>query len=202
MNKEIDESLSAVVDGELDVSFHGRITDELIDNANARESWHRYHLVRDALKKNLPDEIATGLVDRVCNAIAEEPAHIAECDSEPRSGSKKKSLFGFGFQPAYGFVAAAALVVAVVTVTQIERSVIDTGTDIASLAQSDVPLGEPMVAQPEAVEQTLAAGTSALPVDNLHLSTYLANHATRSRSYPMHDGLLPYVRSVEFQRGR
>ncbi|MBL1432794.1 MAG: sigma-E factor negative regulatory protein [Gammaproteobacteria bacterium] len=189
MNKEIDECLSAMIDGELDASHHSRLTDELIDNANVRSTWQRYHLVRDTLKKNLPDEIAPGLFDRVCNAIAQEPAHNIKIKSE----TERKPWFGF--QPAYGLVAAAALVVAVVTVTQIEQ----TTTDMPTLAQSDTSSVIPFDGRLETADVSVVATVS---MSESELSAYLANHAVRSRSYPMHDGLLPYVRSVEFQGGR
>jgi len=121
MNEDLDESLSAAVDGELDTSGQHRIVDELIDNVNARQVWQRYHLMRDTLQRNLPDVIAPEFFNRVCDAVAQEPAYHVQ--RPPRIGKiNRKFLFGFGFQPAYGFVAAAALVVAVVTVTQIERS--------------------------------------------------------------------------------
>ncbi|NOX27774.1 MAG: sigma-E factor negative regulatory protein [Gammaproteobacteria bacterium] len=184
MKIDVDESLSALVDGELDAQQRKRLTDELVDNANAQRTWHNYHLVRDTLKKNLPDEIAPALFDRVSNAIAQEPHHQVVSPVI----TKKKSFFGF--EPTYGFVAAAALIVAVVTVTQIERATI---SDIPTLAQSEE---SGVVTRPSSV---VALGQ--IPnVTSDQLATYLANHAVRSRSYPMHDGLLPYVRSVEYRR--
>ncbi len=186
MKKELDELLSAMIDGELDASDQSRVTDELIDNAKARQAWQRYHLMRDTLRNNLPDEVAPALFDRVCDAISQEPTY--QIDNHARA--EKKSLFGFGFQPAYGFVAAAALVVAVVTVTQIERSVI---SDLPTLAQSDSQL--------ETRKSFVVVADTLPTVNHPQLSAYLANHTIRSRSYPMHDGLLPYVRSAKFQDG-
>lgn len=197
MKKELDELMSAMVDGELDASHRSRVTDALIDNAQARQAWQRYHLMRDTLRNNLPDEVAPALFDRVCNAISQEPVHQIDGHAKIDNHAKieKKSLFGFGFQPAYGFVAAAALVVAVVTVTQIERSAI---FELPTLAQSD--------AQPNTSSETrksFVVAADALPtVNHSQLSAYLANHTVRSRSYPMHDGLLPYIRSAKFQDGR
>ncbi|MBL4852104.1 MAG: sigma-E factor negative regulatory protein [Gammaproteobacteria bacterium] len=196
MKKELDELMSAMVDGELDASHRSRVTDALIDNAPARQAWQRYHLMRDTLRNNLPDEVTPALFDRVRNAISQEPTHQigghAKIDNHARV--EKKSLFAFGFQPAYGFVAAAALVVAVVTVTQIERSAT---FDLPTLAQLD--------AQPNTSPETRTpfVAADALPmVNHAQLSVYLANHTVRSRSYPMHDGLLPYVRSAKFQDRR
>ncbi len=197
MKTELDELMSAMVDGELDANHRSRVTDELIENAKTRKAWQRYHLIRDALSNNLPNEVAPALFNRVCNAISQEPAHQidshAKIDNHARD--EKKSLFGFGFQPAYGFVAAAALVVAVVTVTQIERSAT---FDLPTLAQSN--------AQPNTspeMSKSFEMAADALPtVNHSQLSVYLANHSVRSRSYPMHDGLLPYIRSAKFQDGR
>ncbi|PCH60177.1 MAG: hypothetical protein COC05_05115 [Gammaproteobacteria bacterium] len=192
MNKDVGESLSAMVDGELDPGSQHRIIDELIDNANARQVWQRYHIMRDTLKRNLPDALDPGFFDRVCDAVAQEPAHQAQSSAKTR----KKPLFGFGFQPAYGFVAAAALVVAVVTVTQIERS---TKSDVPLLARSDVLSIDK---QAGVAESSVAVADKLPTVNDSQLFSYLANHTARSRSYPMHDGLLPYVRSVEYQDGR
>ncbi len=191
MKKELGESLSAMIDGELDARSRKQTTDELIDNANVRQAWQRYHLVRDTLTKNLPDVVAPGLFDRVCDAIAQEPAHKIESAVKAR----KNPLLGFWLQPAYGFVAAAALVVAVVTVTQIERSV----SELPPLAQLDVMSSGQQVGN---AEISLTATEKVSPASQAQLSTYLANHTARSRSYPMHDGLLHYVRSVEFRGER
>ncbi len=190
MKEELEESLSALVDGELDQRHSDRLADELMENAYAREIWHRYHLVRDTLKKNLPDSLAPDLFDRVCNAIAEEPTHNVVTDTK----TEKKSLWGFGFQPAYGFVAAAALVVAFVTVTQIEQST--TGfPDVAKLEEPN------MNAPANSNIGSLASNDidqAAKLVNESELSAYLANHSVRSQSYPMQNGLLPYVISAGY----
>ncbi len=189
MKHDFEESLSALVDGELDNSQRHKIADELLTNANARETWHRYHLLRDALKKNLPEELAPNLVDRVCNAIANEPTH--KLTSESTFESDKKSSWGFGFKPAYGFVAVAALVVAVVTVSQIEN----VATDLPELAKTDsnnVNVGQ-------SGSDSVAGGISV--VDNSQLSAYLVNHSTRSQR-PLQNRLIPYVTSVEYSYKR
>ncbi len=190
MKEELEESLSALVDGELDQRHSDRLADELMENANAREIWQRYHLVRNTLRKNLPDSLSPDLFDRVSNAIASEPAH--NIATEPKM--EKKPLWGFGFQPAYGFVAAAALVVAFVTVTQIEQSTTDF-PEVAKLENSNI------TAPANSNIANLASNDihNAPRADNgSQLSAYLANHSARSQSYPMQNGLLPYVISAGY----
>lgn len=195
VKKELEEALSAAIDGELEAQNYSRVADELVTNANARRTWQCYNLVHDALRKNLPDEVAPDLYERISSAVAQEPAHHLKVS--PRREKKPWSIFGF--QPAYGFVAAAALVVAVVTVTQIEREV----SELPELAQVSPPSSLSSTSQPEVAGlSVVGGGEPPSAVNNPQLSTYLVNHSTRSRSYPMHDGLLPYVNSTGYQDGR
>lgn len=188
MNQELNETLSALMDDELSAADSQRSFSELADNANARQAWQRYHLIRDSVTQNLPQEIDLSFVERVSNAISKEPAHHLASPRAARAG-----YFNWlRLQPAYG-VAAAALIVAVVTVLQIDRG-----------GEQPPMLAERAGATTPAANPPLVAATESAAVEDSErqLSAYMANHMTRSRSYVLHDGLLPYVHAVDYQNNR
>lgn len=68
------ENLSAWVDGELDQ--HRLIDDLKTDNLLA-EKWQRYHLIRDGLRQELPQQINFDIAANVAKALELEPSILA-----------------------------------------------------------------------------------------------------------------------------
>ena len=57
MTKQIDEQISAFMDGELHESGHGAIIQQICRDEQSLLRWQRFHLISDALKNNLPPAV-------------------------------------------------------------------------------------------------------------------------------------------------
>lgn len=65
------ESLSAYMDGDnQDEAF----LEEIKNDVDLQEKWHRYHIIRDGLKQELPTELNLDLSDKIAQALENEPA--------------------------------------------------------------------------------------------------------------------------------
>ncbi|MCY7296609.1 sigma-E factor negative regulatory protein [Alteromonas sp. a30] len=65
------ESLSAYMDGDnQDEAF----LEEIKNDVDLQEKWHRYHIIRDGLKQELPTELNLDLSDKIAQALESEPA--------------------------------------------------------------------------------------------------------------------------------
>lgn len=133
------ENLSAVVDGEeSDNAFLEQISadDELASR------WRNYHLIKDAMRNDLPDSIQLDIADAVAAAIDKEPTVIAPAvakESAEReintTGKDRKPLLGNVlplFRQGGQFAIAASVAVAVIIgYQQINYSQQDTDLNIA-----------------------------------------------------------------------
>jgi len=115
---KIEEQISQFLDGELDSAQSTSLIKQLRDQ-RAAGVWSRYHLIGDALRKDLPNELSQGLAARVSQALDNEPnlfapnaLQVAESPSTAlpaveEVAAKPASRFHWG----YGLAASAALVV-------------------------------------------------------------------------------------------
>ena len=76
MSKHKFEEVSALIDGEHSDGTQDAI-DHLCKDEQFRNTWARYHLIRDCLKGHLPEHVSTQMGDRVRRALEEEPAILA-----------------------------------------------------------------------------------------------------------------------------
>ncbi len=102
-----EEALSALVDGELEALPRNRVLGRLIEDAELRARWARYHAGRASLEGAEPELIGAGFSERVAAAISAEPAIVAP----DRLRGARRPLRG---RPAATIAAAA--VVAIVAV--------------------------------------------------------------------------------------
>ena len=77
------DNLSALVDGELQDE---RFFESLGSDPELRDTWERYHTIRDGLKAELPPVLDLDLAARVAAAIAQEPNPV---DAPPLRDSGK-----------------------------------------------------------------------------------------------------------------
>ncbi len=86
----------------------------IAEDQELAETWSRYHLIRDALKDDLPAYIDLELSSRIANALEAEPVILAPKQKknviEKKSSSVVKVLHLFG---QYGIAASVALAVLV-----------------------------------------------------------------------------------------
>ncbi|MBC3766882.1 sigma-E factor negative regulatory protein [Neptunicella marina] len=74
MTQQKYEKLSAWVDGEI---HHDGLVDDLKNDAELMQKWQGYHLVRDALRKETPDQLNFDIAANVAAALENEPTLLA-----------------------------------------------------------------------------------------------------------------------------
>lgn len=79
------ESLSAYIDGDLQDE---KFLDTLCNDSELQEKWHRYHIIKDGLKKESPSVLNFDISAQVMQALDDEPAlsvseTVSELVSEP-----------------------------------------------------------------------------------------------------------------------
>ncbi len=153
MTDNIKEEISALVDGELDAAGYEALRDALRDD-EYRQSWHRYHLISDAMKQQMPDTLNHDLFQRVHAVLESEPlilspqAQQAPAKSQSAPGNpeahQESSPSRWWGRSAIGLSVAASVAVVAVAATQLL-----TGQD--ELAVPAVASNEPAQATPVAV---------------------------------------------------
>lgn len=184
MNKQFEERLSALIDGEETQS--NDVLSRIQQDDELRRRWQRYHLISDALKGHLDGRSFPDISSRVSQTLEHEPTILAPKRTTP-------SRIQHWYKQAAGFaVAATVATVAVVTVQQgqlanneqIQTVAIDTAvTDVKFAAVND-PIHPRL---DSAVESKL--------------SGYLVQHNEYSVAAKM-QGALPYMRIVSVTPGK
>jgi sigma-E factor negative regulatory protein RseA len=179
MSNHADEVISAFVDDETS-GFEARLSvKEMLQSDEHRARWERYHVIRDALRGNLPATIDTDFANKVMVRIEAEPTATA------RGGAGLRHHL---LRPVGGLALAA--VVAVVSVLAL-RSM----------------RGPELIPSPQAIAQTEARGEAGrvseaqkpisplnTPAVRAQMNSYLVNHA----KYSTRGGVMPYARVVGY----
>jgi len=204
MADNLDEKVSALVDGELSREEVESLINSLKRDKTGQMCWRHYHLISDALKNNLPDKISKNFADRISLALEAEPLL-----SNPPRGNPKIHPF---LRPTIGFALAASVAGVVFiglgwnTQTSVEQ--------IPSLASTTAP-NTISGAIPSATTPITTASTQPIisyttvhgrqwdveqPEVVSKLNDYLINHDQYSSLDGMHNGFLPQVRIVGYER--
>lgn len=172
------EQLSALVDGECELSEQEWMLTRLTRDADLKVRWQRYHMVSDAMKNNLPAAINTGFADRIRQVIDD--------DSPPLRTSTSEISPSFSwYKPVTGFALAASVAtVAVVGLQLAEQGDAVEGDEQSRLAAT-VGEGAPDVESSQTAR----------------LNTYLVNHNEYASRNTV-QGVLPYVRIVGYDSTR
>jgi negative regulator of sigma E activity len=107
MSHTIDEQLSALLDGELPAEQEELLLRRLDDDAELRDRFARYSMIRDAVADSELQIGALGIADRVRAELATEMAAAPRAHAAGTRGARGAGLFGAGL------AAAAALLLAV-----------------------------------------------------------------------------------------
>ena len=203
MNEDKRQALSAMVDSELPTQGCGKLLRELDRDIVLRREWERFHLIGEAMRRQLPNVQEGVLITRTQAALRDEPVML-------RSPTRlAKSL-----RPAAGLALAASVAVVAVLGARMMHSQPVPNNEVASATVSlpavvtaSAPVIDPAlrhtVASPvTAPDTSLAqwAGSSAGDrrwVNSPHgaqtqLNSYLLNHSEYAN--PVRGGMLPYVR--------
>ena len=196
MTDKIKQEISALVDGELEAADYEALRDALRQDEHC-QCWHRYHLIGDTLKKQLPDTLNHDLFQRVHAALEAEPLILSPQANQQSTNdtaaqasasiaSIDKARPRFWARPAIGLSVAASVAVAAVVVTQLLNGADDTAMPVPGMAASSeavqtAPQQASLAQAPtgEAAEPQVVAGaempTLTLPQSSPVLSIDLAD---------------------------
>jgi len=118
MSKGINESISSLFDDELDDVERSKLIDTLKRSDEYKDVWHRYSLVSQALKHDLPNSPSNALFLRVRQAVESEPALLFPSTSHMESEHKLTNVVDIAKKPdahdvrksnpMFGFAVAAS----------------------------------------------------------------------------------------------
>jgi len=178
MSLEVNEKISSFYDDELDASDdRDHIINRLKNDTDMQNTWHRYGLIGDALKKNLPDNVEHNLFSRVQSAMESEPAHASAStyhgEVKATGASvvelpKKSSNNKISNHPALGFGIAASVALVSVLGFQMFSSTSD-----VSLQQEIASTQQPVITQELNIVASNDAGVAIISVaEDASASTY------------------------------
>jgi len=210
MADNLDEKVSALVDGELSHDEVDQLIQALKQDRDTQASWRHFHLISDALKNNLPERLPEDFVRRVSTALESEPAHFSP---PPRRAVKLSSLHA----PTVGFALAASVAAVVFlglgwnTLNQPPRTAVTpVQTVVAQLTPPVTPPAPPAVTPPATPVSTLPESTYSRvrgrqwdveqPAVISKLNAYLISHDQYSLPSGVRSGVLPQVRIVGYER--
>lgn len=177
------EQISALMDGDLEQQ---EILDQVSSDAELSGCWQRYHLIGDAMRRELPQAIHLDLADSIAAALEEEPAIVAprpsvasqSAQAAGRSPGRVVSLFKMVGQYAIAASVALAVVVGVQQVSNTpegnsELPVLPTlplsgNASPVSLKATPAPLHQPL-SEPQLIEQ------------QRRVNAYLQDHGIQQR---------------------
>lgn len=171
------ELLSAWLDGGMPDEEMRKWTELSCNDRELQDAWRRYHLIGDALRGNLPNQVDTAFTKRLSLALEKEPPILAP---RPRRADVFKPLIGI----------AVAATVAAVAVTVVLQS-----KPVAPVSESAVPVvadtvnWEPL---PIATKQWRGERSAT----SSRLSSYLLNHNQSKFIAPGVEGVPRYARLV------
>jgi len=201
------EMASAFADGEISQNEADHLLTELYSDSELRERWHRYHLIGDALRKDLPTFMEADLSSRISKSLEQEatilaPKHSTADRIKPVYKKYKTSLAVAASVSVVGFLSFFSMNTQPQNQPQIAALQAPININLAS-SQSEHQ-SEQLRTSSHVV---LTADTNqALVVDRIEpnnpkLKSYILEHEYSTAS-AVRRGLPPGVRMVTFTNGR
>lgn len=166
------ENLSAWVDGEL--QSH-QLIDELKTDELLAQKWQRYHLIRDGLRQELPDQINFDIAANVAAALQSEPSILA-----PKKSWRDLPLIGsvvpFAKQGGQMAIAASVAVAMIIGVQQFNQPELDQPFNSAPSI-----LGIQGGLSPVSLEQTRTLPRTDASEQRRVINAYLNDHKQQLR---------------------
>jgi len=178
-NVEAGESLSALMDEELEHHQQGSMITHLCRDSQHQRSWQHFNLISDVLKKNLPSHVSADFCQKVSLALEQEPTILAPHHRRPlRLTPFVRQVTGLGI--------AASVTAAAILGTQY---FVDTpGFGTAPVAQ--------IQAAPDAQQfERIAIPELRQPMPS-SVNKYLVNHNQHAAGV---QGVLPYARIIGYR---
>jgi len=199
MNDRINESLSALVDGETDELEVRRLLNQLESDDEMRQTWRRYQMI-GALMREEP-AVNVDLSRGIAQAIAGEPMDDLVRPAGHEAVDEKHFRFRW---LASGAVAATVTLAVLVGVRMTGEPGLPAtgGIEVAQQEQQDVTTSA-VVAQSADQEPVILAEASDLSPEELEaaqrkLQEYVMQH-TEQATMSNAGGVMPYARVVNFE---
>jgi len=193
MSEKQNESLSALMDGELDELALHRVLKDVESDSDMREKWSRYHMGREVMKGGQSDFLQLDISSQVSAAIANESMDNAASTTEK---SWFKTVAGLGI--------AASVTFAVVLGARF-NPLVETSGDQQLAGKTSVEIVKP---ETEPFKGPSLIAQSPAAVENLdeeqlqqaqeRLNSYLKQHAQDS-AFGQGRTAMPYARVVNFE---
>jgi len=195
MTEKQSESLSALMDGELDELNTRRLFNEMDNDPNIKTQWSRYHLARDAIKGDVSAFSNLDISAAVSNAIADEPNAVTATQQKP------------WFKAVTGLSVAASVAFAVVIGARF-NPLTETSTGVELATKPNVEVVTPDVTKftsPSMVAQAPGAidglNEKELQAAQQRLNSYLKQHAQDS-AIGQGKTAMPFARVVNFETSK
>jgi sigma-E factor negative regulatory protein RseA len=170
MSNESREHLSGFMDGEISKETGRFLVRRLGADSELRDTWARYHLVRDCLRQQEGDLVGISLCGRVQQALANEGPQTA-----PRMGAVAWSKAGW-LKPVAGMaVAASVALMAIITVGPGQSPVSTPAGELAGSPQAEsfVSPNNILTRSPRPQQVSVMGGTGN---SNQKMNSYLLRH--------------------------
>lgn len=184
MNDTVKEQLSALIDGELPDEERELLHKRLATDSELRAAWQRYHLIRDAMRENLPE-----LISRTSDSVI-----VPDHDEHPVTVTPQSaSLMRFA-RPAAGFAIAASVAMLAVF------GVVSNRDQLSSEPAPQVAVSKPAKQLPDNFIVVPRTGwESVRPAVVSHLNSYLVDHSNYS-GFGASQSIIPYTRVAGYDQ--
>jgi sigma-E factor negative regulatory protein RseA len=183
MDEKLKEKLSAFMDSELDQTETADIYRQLKQDDELKACWSRYHLIRDAMKRETSTIKNDELAAKVSAALEQEPTVLAP--------KRPRLRVDHVMRRAASFAVAASLTA--VAILGIQSYLAPAGNDEFQVAQ-----------KPQEQQWKRVSGTNwnlNEPAVEDKLNAYLVKH-NEFASGNTAGGMLPYVTIVGYEKGQ
>lgn len=226
MNKEIEEKISALMDGSLSPNEVDEAIDSLCADESMREQWQRMHLTRDIMQREsaesyLGSDFSAGVMAALENdevLIMEAESNVVAVDFAAKSTAAKPKPAKSWMRPVAGLAIAAS--VAMVSVVALRTLQGPEATDLTVVAGNE--LGPEFIKESNAAQLPFPSTTNNANfkrVNNTgtywvvddekvrdseleaHLNSYLSDHIEFATMRNV-GGMLPYSKLVGYDEIR
>ena len=196
MSEKQTESLSALMDGELDELGMRRLLNDMDSDPNVKAQWARFHLMRDAVKGDMSPFAGVDISAAVSQALESEPVSQQQTAQKP------------WFKAVAGLSVAASVALAVVVGARFNPLTQTQGFDAQIANKPSVEVVAPdiskfttpsMIAQnPNGIE---GVDEQELQQAQQRLNSYLKQHAQDS-AIGQGRTAMPFARVVNFETSK
>ena len=202
MNERINESLSALVDGETDELEVRRLLNQLESDDGMRQTWHRYQMI-GALMRDEP-AVNVDLSRGIAQAIAGEPMDEVSRPAEQASSADEPQVVEK--HSRFRWLASGAVAATVTLAVLVGVRMTGNAPGEMQMAEQSQTVNVPaaVVAQADKTEQpVILADASELSPEELEaaqrkLQEYVMQH-TEQAAMSNAGGVMPYARVVNFE---